>query len=254
MIDRRRRREMRESMGRGAEGSATGAAMEGMGAVGKRTLVEQESSGGSSQRSTDPMPFLQLGGARSGTSSDTGATQVQLDVGTSMLDDADVQDVAQAGVGDSGTSLPHLEAIQQSFGEHDVSGIRAHIGGPAAAAADSIGASAYATGSDVAFASPPDLHTAAHEAAHVVQQRGGVSLKGGVGSAGDAYEQHADTVADLVVSGESAADLLSSRAGSGGETAAVQRKTRGEEAYDKAHANWLDPDASVKGDVDVIKA
>ena len=30
--------------------------------------------------------------------------------------------------------------------------------------------------------SPSDPHTAAHEAAHVVQQRAGVHLKGGVGS------------------------------------------------------------------------
>jgi hypothetical protein len=39
----------------------------------------------------------------------------------------------------------------------------------------------YATGNHVAFKGAPNLHTAAHEAAHVVQQRGGVQLKGGVG-------------------------------------------------------------------------
>lgn len=33
------------------------------------------------------------------------------------------------------------------------------------------GAEAFATGNHVAFASSPSLHTAAHEAAHVVQQR-----------------------------------------------------------------------------------
>ena len=70
-----------------------------------------------------------------------------------------------------------------------------------------MGAQAFATGNHVAFAGTPDLHTAAHEAAHVVQQRGGVHLKGGVGEAGDTYEQHADAVADKVVRGESAEAL-----------------------------------------------
>ena len=114
------------------------------------------------------------------------------------------------------------------FGRHDVSGIQAHVGGPAATASDAIGASAYATGSQVAFRESPDLHTAAHEAAHVVQQRGGVQLKGGVGEAGDRYEQHADAVADRVVRGESAEGMLDEMAG--GSTASpsahgpVQRK------------------------------
>jgi hypothetical protein len=71
-----------------------------------------------------------------------------------------------------------------------------------------MGASAYATGNHVVFDRPPDLHTAAHEAAHVVQQAQGVNLYGGVGEVGDAYERHADAVADRVVAGQSAADLL----------------------------------------------
>lgn len=67
-----------------------------------------------------------------------------------------------------------------------------------AAAAYGMGAEAFATGDRVAFAGSPDLHTAAHEAAHVVQQRAGVQLKGGVGEAHDRYEQHANAVADAV--------------------------------------------------------
>ncbi|MEO1271892.1 MAG: DUF4157 domain-containing protein, partial [Myxococcota bacterium] len=44
-----------------------------------------------------------------------------------------------------------------------------------------MGSLAYATGHTVAFKQSPDLHTAAHEAAHVVQQRAGaVQLKGGI--------------------------------------------------------------------------
>jgi hypothetical protein len=53
-----------------------------------------------------------------------------------------------------------------------------------------------------------------------VQQRAGVHLKGGLGEAGDAYEQHADAVAARVVAGESAADLLGPVAG---PAASVQR-------------------------------
>lgn len=62
-----------------------------------------------------------------------------------------------------------------------VDGIRAHVGGGAGEAASAIGAQAYTTGNSIAFASPPDLGLAAHEAAHVVQQAGGVQLKAGGG-------------------------------------------------------------------------
>lgn len=130
---------------------------------------------------------------------------------------------AQEGVSGPGQALPHADQIQASFGTHDISHIKAHVGGDAATAAGEIGAQAYATGDQVAFVQPPDLHTAAHEAAHVVQQRGGVSLKGGVGQAGDPYERHADAVADKVVAGESAADLLDSHTGSAASMGIVQR-------------------------------
>src|SRR4029079_10961503 len=111
----------------------------------------------------------------------------------------------------SAQALPHLDAIQQSFGPHDVGGVRAFVGGPATDASRAMGAQAYATGDATAFAAAPDLHTAAHEAAHVVQQRAGVQvqLKPEVGEAGDAYERHAAAVADRVVAGQSAAELLS---------------------------------------------
>ncbi|HEX4422156.1 MAG TPA: DUF4157 domain-containing protein [Kofleriaceae bacterium] len=139
---------------------------------------------------------------------------------------ADLHDTAAQGVAGGGGPLPHLDQIQQSFGKHDVSGVQAHTGGAAAAATSAMGAEAYATGNNVAFGGgSPSLHTAAHEAAHVVQQRGGVQLKGGVGEVGDAYEQHADAVADQVVQGKSAEGLLDQHAGSGGSGGgAVQHK------------------------------
>ncbi|WP_428262993.1 eCIS core domain-containing protein [Haliangium sp.] len=120
-----------------------------------------------------------------------------------------VHSAAAAGVSGSGGLLPHSERIQRSFGPtYDLSQVHAHVGEAAAKACEAIGASAYATGHQVAFQSTPDLHTAAHEATHVIQQQQGGQLQGGVGQVGDAYERHADTVADAVVRGESAADLL----------------------------------------------
>lgn len=134
----------------------------------------------------------------------------------------EVQAQAQAGVKGGGQALPHLDQIQGAFGRHDVSGARAHVGGEAKQASEGIGARAYATGNDVAFAETPDLHTAAHEAAHVVQQREGVQLKGGVGEVGDSYERQADAVADRVVQGKSAEDLLGA-GGQKGQSATVQK-------------------------------
>jgi hypothetical protein len=139
---------------------------------------------------------------------------------------ADVQAIAAEGVDGTGDKLPHLDTIQAAFGEeHDLSGVRAHVGGKASDTAGAIGAEAYATGQDVAFADTPDVHTAAHEATHVVQQQAGVHLKGGVGQPGDAYEREADAVADAVVAGRSAAPLLVSYASPAvGGGAAVQTR------------------------------
>lgn len=144
--------------------------------------------------------------------------------------DDDEHEIAARGVADAGDSLPYLNAIQQSFGHHDVSSIRAHIGGRAAAASQALGAHAYAYGNAIAFASRPDLHTAAHEAAHIVQQRRGMprSLGGD-----DSYERHADLVADRVVRGLPVAALLDAGPRGGGtRTAIVQRKkTSGEPSH-----------------------
>jgi hypothetical protein len=136
---------------------------------------------------------------------------------------ANVHAAAAAGVRDASGALPYASAIQQSFGRHDIGGVKAAVGGAASKATAAIGATAYATGDRVAFGDAPDLHTAAHEAAHVVQQRSGVQLAGGVGSSGDRYEQHADRVADRVVAGGSAEGLLDEMVGGGGASNAVQR-------------------------------
>jgi len=135
---------------------------------------------------------------------------------------ARIHQAAQAGVAGPGERLPHYQAIQRSFGAaHDLSGVRGHVGGPAAGANEAMHATAFTTGEHVAFKASPDLWLAAHEAAHVVQQRGGVSLAGGVGRAGDSYERQADAVAGRVVSGRPAHDLLAGSGAAG--RAAVQR-------------------------------
>jgi hypothetical protein len=127
-----------------------------------------------------------------------------------------VVDTALTGVAEAALSLPHFERIQQAFGAHDVSHVRAAIGGTAGDAAKAIGASAYTIGDRIAFRGYPDLHLAAHEAAHVVQQRAGLALEDGVGKRGDVHEQHADAVADAVVEGRSAEAMLGPTRSTGG--------------------------------------
>jgi hypothetical protein len=112
--------------------------------------------------------------------------------------------------------------VQRAFGRFDLSDVRVATGAPAREASQAIGAAAYTTGDRIAFAETPTLHLVAHEAAHVVQQRAGVDLTGGVGASGDVYERHADQVADAVVRGESAEPLLAATPGGGGG-AGVQR-------------------------------
>ncbi len=203
-------------------------------------------------------PIPGLGGATR-PAPQTAAADVQAKMeGAGTL--GSVHDAAAYGVSGSGGSLPFADRIQQSFGGHDVSSVSAHVGGKAAEASSAMGALAYASGSSVAFKSAPDLHTAAHEAAHIVQQRQGVSLPGGVGSVGDKYEQHADKVADAVVSGRSAEGLLSggpSGSGAGVQHSAeggdVQHRLEGEEVQFAGGGTPLDPSSAAAQLVAVLR-
>lgn len=171
------------------------------GSVGKRTLVDAAYSAAPVQHVAVAAP---------------GALPL------AQQDPASVHASAAHGTSGAPGALPHLSTIQKAFGRHDVSGIKAHTDAPAVSDTKAMGAEAFASGDHVAFGGTPSLFTAAHEAAHVVQQRGGVQLAGGVGAAGDPYEQHADQVASLVVQGKSAESLLDQHAGGGG-SAGVQR-------------------------------
>ena len=146
------------------------------------------------------------------------------------------QEIADGGVRDASGTLPFIDSIARSFGRHDVSDVRVAVGGAATDASRALGARAYATGTTIAFAEAPDLRLAAHEAAHVVQQRAGVQLDGGMDRGDDLYERHADQVADLVVRGESAEALLDQHvgAGGGGVQRAVQRFSPDQSAEDRA--------------------
>ncbi len=172
------------------------------------------------------------------------ATQVQmLRPGGGAPRPGDVQEAAASGMSGGGGSLPYAQQIQRSFGGYDISNVQAHTDAAAANASASMGAAAYASGNHVVLGDKGrDLHTVAHEAAHVVQQRAGASLSGGVGRAGDPYERHADAVADLVVQGKSAEGLLGELAGSGGG-GGVQMRAGDASGGVSADGMCLDPGA-----------
>ncbi|MGN6108146.1 MAG: eCIS core domain-containing protein, partial [Kofleriaceae bacterium] len=115
--------------------------------------------------------------------------------------------VAAQAFGAPGRPLPHLDRLERAFAM-DLSGITAHIGGAASAATRRLGSQAFTVGERVAFRNSPDLRLAAHEAAHVVQQRHGLQLPRGEGVLGDPFERNADAIAARVVAGRSAVDLL----------------------------------------------
>jgi hypothetical protein len=164
-------------------GSAPRAAGVAPPSPGKRTLVEQVAS----------THVQHKGAAPAAHDASTSAVQSHENSTSPMI-----HEIAAAGESGSSGPLPFADRIQRSFGRHDVSAIRSHQDSAATEANAAMGSTAYAHGSHVAFRGAPDLHTAAHEAAHVVQQRAGVQLKGGVGEAGDAYERHADAVAAAI--------------------------------------------------------
>lgn len=166
-----------------------------------------------------------------------GDSAVQLQ-GDGPLPAGQVQRAAKQGIADAGAPLPHLDVIQRAFGRHDVTGVRAHVGDAATAASEAIGAEGFTKGDHVAFRKTPDLHTAAHEAAHVVQQRFGVQVADGVGQPGDRYEQNADAVADRVVAGGSAEDLLDPMQGAAGGSPGIQRKPATRAPVQGAWGSW----------------
>ncbi len=175
---------------------------------------------------------MQQHSARPHAGSDTSATVSpgpdQERVGKSNA--AMIEKMAAKGAGAGGGPLPHLERIQKAFGHHDISGVTASVGGSGGGTASEMGAAAYATGDSIVFARTPDVHTAAHEAAHVVQQRSGAT------TATAQHEAQADQVADLVVSGKSAVSVLDQMVGRPGP---IKQKATG----NLVQMRWDDPQA-----------
>ena len=142
---------------------------------------------------------------------------------------ADTHSLANTGISTHSKPMPFAAKLEPVFGKELVQSVDYHDNPTAAASASSMGAKAYATGTHVVSNGSMSLRTAAHEVAHIAQQRKGVQLKGGVGEVGDKYEREADEIADAVVAGKSAEGLLSqSSSGSLGDTThAMQLKPAG---------------------------
>ncbi|MBK7193310.1 MAG: DUF4157 domain-containing protein [Myxococcales bacterium] len=167
------------------------------------------------------------GGAAAGGAAAGGASAGRGEVAGPADDPFGLHLAAAHGVSGAGTALPYRAELERAMGV-DLGGIVAHVGGAAADACAALDARAYATGDRIAFGSAPDLHTAAHEVAHVLQQRAGIELPGGIGAAGDAHERAADDIADAVVRGESVIGRLPTGGARAARGTAVQRAGMGD--------------------------
>jgi hypothetical protein len=198
--------------------------------------VNKRGGGGGDRDASDPHDGAQPSLAPGKRSRLAGATRRAAPTGPgkrTLTERLTVDTPGQDADGASG-ELPFLSMIQRAFGRHDLRGVTVTVGGEASDEFAAMGARAYTYGNHISFAATPDLHTAAHEAAHVIQQRHGITdLPDGAGRLGDRHEQHADAVADAVVAGRSAEVLLDERAiGNAGATPVVQRKEESVNARD----------------------
>ncbi len=164
-----------------------------------------------------PVPGIAFGPPASGVQFDHGREPIHQSSGH-------IHDTARRGTSGPGTSLPYSDRIQESFGRHSVAGVQAHTGAAGLSASDALAFNAFTTAGHVVFAATPNLRLAAHEAAHIVQQRAGLNLDSGIGRVGDRHERHADAVADRVMRGESSEALLDQYAATGGSARVVVQK------------------------------
>lgn len=110
-----------------------------------------------------------------------------------------------------------LPAAERSYYETrfgaDLGTVRLHTDAAAADLSARLRARAFTAGPDVYFAadayrpdSPEGRFLIAHELTHVLQQRKGVQVEGGMGRVGDAHERQADAVAARVARGSHAGE------------------------------------------------
>jgi hypothetical protein len=141
--------------------------------------------------------------------------------------DSQIEATARTAVASAAAPVPHAEKLQRAFGpEHDLTQLRAQIGGGQSQAAE-LGASHFAFGSSLYFGHQPTEGEAAHEVAHALLQQQGVRPANGH-QQDPAAEQHAELIAKRVEADQPVGDLLPRRAGAA--VAAVQRQaTPGQE-------------------------
>jgi hypothetical protein len=129
--------------------------------------------------------------------------------------------LARTGLSAPAGPYPHSARIRAAFGAYAPAGLTAHMGPAARAAGRALSADAYILSGRAVFADRPSLHTAAHEAAHMVHQaHGGPALAHGVGHWRDPHERMADRIADRVAAGGTAEPLLAAMVAPPGPTAA----------------------------------
>lgn len=122
---------------------------------------------------------------------------------------SDATAVARSGIEGPGGDIPHKAQMEQSFGR-PFDGVRAHTGPAASAACDALGAHAFASGSDVAFADAnPAPSLVAHELTHTLEQGGDVRRKRGdtsrINTGGEAT---AERVEAHVAAGGAASEVI----------------------------------------------
>jgi Domain of unknown function (DUF4157) len=153
--------------------------------------------------------------------------------------------VAAAGVASASGPLPQHEAIQRSFGKHDLSGLAVASDAAAGGASEQLGAQAYTFGRKIALGRGTGLRVQAHEATHYLQQRAG--KVSGHGQEGDRHEQEAERIAELVERGESAEAQLDELLGAQGRQGAAGEA--GAEAAGEAGAEAVQCLSTTTGDI-----
>jgi len=200
-----------------------GASVAGVGSPGKQTLTQGVPPAATAIPATGYPPLVQR---RAGGGAPT---------------DASVPQTAAQGLG-AGSPLPDRARMEAMFGA-DFGDVRVHTGDQAAAASRAIGAEAYTMGNDIVLGGgggAASQQLLAHELTHVVQQRAGAGPAGGVGKAGDHWEQEADGAAAAVSAGRPAALPYGPGAQLGGavQRVAVQRYESGEHAQIGSGMNY----------------
>jgi Domain of unknown function (DUF4157) len=157
--------------------------------------------------------------------------------------------IGQGGHSLDGTTRAGME---RALGA-DLSGVRVHTDGAAAASAQAVQAHAYTVGDDVVFGSgqyQPETATGqrmlAHELTHVVQQRSGpvdgtpTGTGVSVSDPSDPFERAAEASADRVMSG-SVAETAAGGGAAGGES--VQREDDPAEEEEPVQGAWVQREA-----------